>query len=81
MKSTNVLFYVFAMFFPILFFVVLTGNSNERYPGAVWILCIMLMGCAGVFSSKGFPWKSRAKWIILSALGGAAEAAGLIYLA
>lgn len=74
MKPTNVIFYAIALIFPVLFFTVLTNNSNERNPGAVWAMCLLLMAGAGYFTSKGFPLKTVLKWVGLSLIVGAAEA-------
>lgn len=77
MKATNLIYYAIALFYPIIHFTVLTNNSNERNPLAVWIMCILLGAGAGLFASKGFIWKGRLKWVICSALVGAALAFGL----
>lgn len=74
MKPTNIIYYAVALIFPILFFTVLTNNSNERHPGAVWAMCLILMAGAGYFTSKGFPLKSVLKWVGISLIVGAAEA-------
>jgi hypothetical protein len=77
MKPTNIIVYAIAFFLPLVWFLELTGNSNERHPAQPFILCIVLFAGAGIIASKGFVFKARAKWFIASVLVGIVEALGL----
>jgi uncharacterized membrane protein YidH (DUF202 family) len=81
MKPIFIAYYAIALFFPVLFFTVFTDNSNERHPGAVWVMCIVLMGAAGYMSSKWALAKGTKrstensfKWIGVSVVVGIVEA-------
>lgn len=80
MKITNLIGYAVALFLPIIWFTVLTDNTNETHPIQPFILCPILFAGAGVIASKGFVFKARAKWIAASLLAGIAEALGLVFL-
>lgn len=80
MKMTNLIGYAVALFLPIIWFTVLTDNTNETHPIQPFILCPILFAGAGVIASKGFPFKTRAQWITVSIIAGLAEAAGLVFL-
>lgn len=74
MKKISLLYYAVALFAPIIYFTVLTNNTNETNPLAVWTVCPVLFAIAGYLSSQGFVMKARYKWIIASVIAGLVEA-------
>lgn len=80
MKATNIIGYIIAMFLPIIWFTVLTDNTNEKHPIQVYVMCIVLFAGAGLLASKGFDAKNRMKWIGLSIAIGVVEAIALTLL-
>lgn len=81
MKPIIILWYAIALFTPIIYFTVLTNNTNETNHPLVYVICLVLFAGAGWLSSKGFVIKARYKWTGWSVLMGLAEALMLIYLA
>lgn len=81
MKAISILWYAIALFAPILYFTVLTSNTNETNHPLVYVVCLILFAGAGWLSSAGFPNKTRFKWTGWSVIVGLAEALLLIYAA
>jgi len=81
MKPFNVFIYLVAFLFPLIFFLVITNNLNERKPWLVFLLCIPLFAIAGLLTSTNKFGKARWQWIATSLLIGLAEALGLVILA
>jgi uncharacterized membrane protein YjjB (DUF3815 family) len=79
MKATNIIGYIVALFLPIIYFTVLTNNSNEKHPVQVFVMCIGLCTLAGLLSSKGLNASSKLGWVLTSIAVGAIEAALLAY--
>lgn len=79
MKPISILWYAIALFAPIIYFTVLTNNTNETQHVLAYVVCISLFAGAGWLSSAGFVMKARYKWIGASLLAGLAEALLLIY--
>lgn len=79
MKPSNILWYAIGILGPVILFVWIIPLGNERYPMAVWPVCIGLMALAGYMSSRGAGSKAW-KWIAWSAFFGALEAAALVFL-
>ena len=78
MKSPiNLLWYAIAMFFPIIYFTVLTNNTNETKPVFVFVMCAVLFAIAGFLSSVNN--KNRLPWIGWSVVVGIAEACLLAF--
>lgn len=76
-RLINLLWYALAMFIPILYYTVITPNTNE---GNFWVFVVvpLLWAIAGILSSS--PSADRWKWIATSVALGLAEAA-LLYWA
>jgi len=81
MKPISILWYAIALFAPIIYFTVLTNNTNETQHALVYVVCLALFAVAGWLSSAGFVMKARYKWVFTSLLAGLAEALLLIYAA
>lgn len=84
MKSINVLYYATAFFAPIIGFVWIGQNANERNPFLVWVVCILLFAGAGLLSLPGKlavkgKTGGKIKWLACSIFVGILEAIGLIY--
>ena len=81
-----ILAYILAMFLPVIYFTVLTDNTNETNPGRVWLVCALLWIAAGMVSVPGKlivdgKIGGKIKWVGLSLVFGLIEAAALIFLA
>lgn len=74
MKAINVVYYLIALAFPLVLFLVLLDNYNETHPVPVFALCIGLTAIAGLLSSAGFPAKNRTTWVLGSIALGVVEA-------
>jgi len=73
----NILFFAIAMILPIVYFTVLTPNTNE---GNLWVFLIVPLLWAGAAWLSVAPGTERIKWVGLAAALGAVEAA-LLYFA
>lgn len=80
MKFTNVLWYIVGLLGPVILFIGIIPLGNEKYPLAVWPVCIILMALAGYMTSRGYEKKSQLKWIGWSVFIGVIEAAALVFL-
>ena len=80
MKPISLAYYAAALFGPILYFCVLTNNTNETHPILVFVVCPILFAIAGWLSSAGFIMKARYKWTAWSVLAGLVEAGMLVFL-
>lgn len=69
--------YGIALFAPIILFVAILNNANERSPFAVFAVCIALFGIAGAITG---PAADKLKWVIWSAIVGVLEAVFLVFL-
>lgn len=78
MKATNIIWYIIALLGPVILFVWIIPLGNERYPIAVWPVCIGLMALAGYMSSRGGGSKVW-KWIAWSVFVGLIEAILLVF--
>lgn len=79
MKSINLAYYAVALFLPILIFTVFTDNTNEKHPVAVFLVCIVLFGGAGLLASQGVTPKNKVTWLAASVAAGIAEACLLAF--
>lgn len=81
MKPISLAYYAVALFAPIIYFTVLTPNTNETNPLAVWIACPVLFAIAGYLSCRKFVPKAQFKWIGTSIIAGFIEAGMLVWMA
>ena len=78
MKPINFVYYAIALIFPVVLFVGILHNANERNPIAVYALCIALFGIAGWLSG---PPNGKGTWALWSIFVGAIEATILVFAA
>jgi len=79
MKASNIFWYILGLIGPVILFVGIIPLGNEKYPWAVFPVCIGLMALAGYMSSRGGGSKVY-KWIGWSVLFGVIEALALVFL-
>lgn len=73
MKSSSVIYYIIALILPVVLFVGLLENYNERQPIVVWVVTLILFAGAGYLSSKDRDKKSAMQWIGWSVFIGVVE--------
>lgn len=73
MKSSSAIYYVIALFLPIILFVGILNNVNETNPFLVWLITLSLFAGAGYLSSKDRDKKSAMQWIGWSVFIGVVE--------
>lgn len=76
MKSqlVSILIWIVALILPVVFFVEIADNLNERAPVLPFIVCPLLCAAAGWLTAKNLF------WVITGAAIGLAEAAALVFL-
>jgi VIT1/CCC1 family predicted Fe2+/Mn2+ transporter len=75
MKSSNILYYVLALFLPIILFTVVLNNYNETHPVVTYLVCMFLFLIAGWQTSKNLAFTA---W---SVVVGIVEATLLYFMA
>lgn len=85
MSPLNVVYYFVALVLPIALFTEILGNANETHPVLVFVVCIALMGGAGLLSLPGKlkvdgVTGGKIKWVGLSAFIGLVEAIMLVFM-
>lgn len=78
MKLSAVYFAV-AMLAPIILFVGVLDNANERFPMLVYLLCVILFATAGYLSSCTDKPKTQKQWVAWSIVAGLFEATLLVF--
>lgn len=72
-QGASMLIWGFALIFPILLFIVIGDNLNERQPVLPFVVCPVLFAGAAWLTSKNW------KWVAWGAVVGLAEAALLVF--
>lgn len=78
MKPISILYYAIALFLPLVLFLEVWDNLNEKRPLLVFVIVLPLWLGAALGSSE--PGKDRIKWIGWSLFIGTLEAVGLAFL-
>ena len=74
-QGASMLIWGFALIFPVLLFIVIGENLNERQPVLPFIVCPLLFAGAAWLTAKNL------KWVALGAVVGLVEAALLVFAA
>lgn len=77
MKPIFILYYAIALFLPLVLFLEVWNNLNERSPFLVFVIVLPLWLGAALLSSR--PGGDRIKWIGWSLFIGVLEAVGLAF--
>lgn len=75
-KPINIIYFAIAMILPIVYYTVLTPNTNEGNPWVFLTVPLLFAAAAYVSVAKG---TERIKWVLWSTLVGAVEAAILYF--
>jgi hypothetical protein len=72
-QGASMLIWGFALIFPVLLFIVIGDNLNERQPVLPFIVCPLLFAGAAWLTAKNL------KWVAWAFIAGLAEAALLVF--